>query len=220
VTILDIPPEERAAYVVERGQPIDRRWSFAFERDTRPNLFVPTSGARTHAQFDYVGGILGGDNDYYVVDLSWSRYQTVSRTSVFANRIRVAWEGVHSGEAAVPLDNRLKLGGANTIRGYTEHTIGPVDSTGTPIGGKVVLLGNLELRTPVKGRLWFTLFGDAGNLWSAFDDIAISQTLLSLGVGIQYLAPVGPIRLDYARRVIHPDHPKSDRLHLSILFAF
>ena len=88
------------------------------------------------------------------------------------------------------------------------------------MGGKVVLLGNLELRTPMKGKFWFTLFGDAGNDWATFHDVAISETLLSLGVGIQYIAPVGPIRLDYARRVIHPGHPKSDRVHLSILFAF
>lgn len=220
VTILDIPAEDRANYLVERGQPINRRWSMSLERDTRPNLFVPTSGARTHGQFDYVGGILGGDNDYYVMDLSWARYQTVGRTSVLANRFRVAWEGVHSGEVSVPLEYRLQLGGANSIRGYSEKSVGPVDSLGTPIGGKVILLGNLELRTPVKGRLWFTLFGDAGNNWATFHDIALAQTLLSLGVGVQYIAPVGPIRLDYARRVIHRGHPRSDRLHLSILFAF
>lgn len=220
VKILNIPPEDRQAYLVERGEPINRRWSFALERDTRPNLFVPTSGARTHAEFDYVGGFLGGDNDYYVVDLSWARYQTVSRSSVFASRIRVAWEGVHSGASSIPLEFLLKLGGANSIRGYTEQTLGAVDSTGTPIGGKVVLLGNLELRTPVKGKFWFTLFGDAGNDWATFHDVAIGETLLSLGLGIQYIAPVGPIRLDYARRVIHPGHPKSDRVHLSILFAF
>jgi len=81
-------------------------------------------------------------------------------------------------------------------------------------------LGNIELRTPVKGKLWFTLFGDAGNSWDSFKDIALAQALLSLGIGVQYIAPVGPIRLDYARRVIHPLHPKSDRVHLSILFAF
>jgi len=220
LTILDIPADERAAYLAERALPINRRWSLYLERDTRPNLFVPTSGARTRAEFDFVGGPLGGDNDYYVADLSWSRYQTVSRTSVFASRLRVAWQGVHSGATAVPILYRLKLGGANSIRGYTEQTIGPVDSTGSPIGGKVVLLGNMELRTPMKGKFWFTLFGDAGNNWASFDEVAVSQMLLSLGVGLQYIAPVGPIRLDYARRVMHPGHPKSDRVHLSILFAF
>jgi outer membrane protein insertion porin family len=78
----------------------------------------------------------------------------------------------------------------------------------------------LELRTPVKGKLWFTLFGDAGNNWLRFRDIRLDDMLVSMGVGLQYLAPVGPIRLDYARRVVHPGHPKSDRVHLSILFSF
>jgi outer membrane protein insertion porin family len=220
VTILDIPDEERESYLADRGEPINRRWSFTLERDTRPNLFVPTSGARSRIYLEYVGGILGGKNDYYEVDLSWARFQTVNAPSVFASRIRVAWQGVHSGEDAVPIDDRLYLGGANSIRGYSEKAVGQFDESGTALGGKVVLLANLELRTPVKGKFWFTLFGDAGNNWLRYQDVSLRETLVSIGIGWQYIAPVGPIRLDYARRVIHPGHPKSDRLHLSILFAF
>ena len=70
------------------------------------------------------------------------------------------------------------------------------------------------------GKLWFTLFGDAGNNWPAFHEVSLKEMLISVGVGGQYVAPVGPIRLDYARRVLHPGHPASDRVHLSILFAF
>jgi outer membrane protein assembly factor BamA len=78
----------------------------------------------------------------------------------------------------------------------------------------------MELRTPVIWKFWFTFFGDAGNNWGRFRDVRLDEFLVSVGLGWQYMAPVGPIRLDYARRVVHPTYPASDRLHLSILFAF
>jgi outer membrane protein insertion porin family len=220
VRVYGASPERAEELLNQQGISIRRRWSLALERDTRPNIFIPTSGAHTRLEAEYAGGFLGGQNDFYKVDFSWSRYQVVSAPSVFASRFRVGWARPHGDKGFVPFIDRFKLGGANSIRGYAERSVGPLDSLGAPIGGEVILLGNLELRTPVKGKFWFTLFGDAGNNWSHFRDINLDDILVSIGIGWEYLAPVGPIRLDYARRVVHPGHPTSDRLHLSILFAF
>jgi outer membrane protein insertion porin family len=220
VDVSDVPKEAVAEILEEEGKSIRRRLSFALERDTRPNLFVPTSGARTRVDLEFTGGPLGGADDFYSTDFSWARYQTVSSASVFASRIRFGWKNVHSGGASIPTDERFYLGGANSIRGYAEDGVGPTDSSGSAIGGRVVTLMNFELRTPVHGPWWFTTFADLGNNWARFHDIRFDRLLFSIGVGLQYIAPVGPIRLDYARRVVHPGHPQSDRLHLSILFSF
>jgi len=221
VTIYGIPADQREALLAQQGINVRRRWTAAVERDTRPNVFIPTSGARTRIDGEYVGGILGGASDFYKLDISWARYQTVSAPTVLASRFRLAWANTHSGGTFIPTIDRFFLGGANSIRGYAENTIGPVDdSTGAPTGGRVVALANLELRTPVVPKLWFTLFLDAGNNFSEFRQVVLKDMLLSLGIGWQYIAPVGPVRLDYARRVVHPHYPKSDRLHLSILFSF
>ena len=91
---------------------------------------------------------------------------------------------------------------------------------GTPAGGKVIAVANLEMRPPVVWKFWCTVFGDVGNNWRRFRNINGDDFLVSLGVGLQYVSPVGPLRLDYARRVVHPGHPASDRLHLAILFAY
>jgi outer membrane protein insertion porin family len=218
--ISDVPREAEDEILREEGLRKRRQLAFALERDTRPNLFVPTSGARTRLDVAYTGGPLGGDDDYYSANFSWSRYQVVSKASVFASRIRLGWKNVHSGGSTIPSFDRFYLGGANSIRGYAENSVGPADTSGAALGGRVVTLANLELRTPLAGNWWTTLFGDAGNNWSSFHNIRLDQMLFSLGAGLQYVAPVGPIRLDYARRVIHPAHPRSDRVHLSILFAF
>jgi len=220
VNIYGIPQEQRQSLLDEAGITIKRRWKMALERDTRPNLFLPAAGARTRLDFDYVGGLLGGASDFYKVDFSWARYQVISTPTILATRLRVGWAGLHSGGTIIPTVDRFYLGGANSIRGYSENSVGPVNTLGVPTGGRVIALANFELRTPMTGKLWFTLFGDAGNNWPAFHEISLKEMLISVGVGGQYVAPVGPIRLDYARRVLHPGHPASDRVHLSILFAF
>ncbi|MEW5700621.1 MAG: BamA/TamA family outer membrane protein [Candidatus Zixiibacteriota bacterium] len=221
VTIYGIPADQYQTFLEQQGISVRRRWTVAAERDTRPNVFIPTSGARTRVDGEYVGGVLGGADDFYKLDISWARYQIVSAPTVLASRFRLAWANTHSGGTLIPTLDRFYLGGANSIRGYAENTIGPVDdSTGAPIGGRVVTMANLELRTPAVSKLWFTLFLDAGNNFADFRRVALKDMLVSLGIGWQYIAPVGPIRLDYARRVVHPRYPKSDRLHLSILFSF
>lgn len=220
VDISDVPSEAEDEILKEEGISVRRRWTVSIDRDTRPNLFVPTNGAHTHIDFQFVGGPLGGADDFYKVDFSWARYQVISPPSVLATRLRIAWANLHSGGTSIPTLDRYYLGGANSIRGYSENTVGPVDTLGSAIGGEVVTLLNLEMRSPFNDHWWFTLFGDVGNNWSNFHDVQLDMMLLSVGVGLEYIAPVGPLRLDYARRVLHPGHPKSDRVHLSILFAF
>jgi outer membrane protein insertion porin family len=83
------------------------------------------------------------------------------------------------------------------------------------MGGNALLLTNLELRfdIPVLSRINFTgaIFFDGGNVWQNAADIKISDFKLlksssdvdindyrySVGLGIRYNTPVGPIRLDY-----------------------
>lgn len=220
VNIYGIPEDRREDYVKEEGISIKRRFRVALERDTRPNRFVPTSGANTRLDAEYVGGILGGAEDFYKIDASWARYLVVSAPTVIATRLRLAWVKSHSNSGFVPTVDRFYLGGANSIRGYAENTVGPKDSTGTPEGGQVVMLANMELRTPMSSKFWFTFFMDAGNNFGRFREVTIGDMLISIGVGLQYIAPVGPLRLDYARRVVHPKYAPSDRVHLSILFSF
>jgi outer membrane protein insertion porin family len=212
---IDRPIEE---ILREKGITIKRKAVFALEKDSRPNIFVPAAGSLSRVDVEYAGGPLGGDVDFYKIVGSWARYQTVS-ASVFATRFQFGWVKSHSGSGPVPTIDRFYLGGANSIRGYPENRVGPTID-GTPEGGAVIGVANLELRTPVIWKFWFTVFGDAGNNWRRFRRMSSQDVLVSLGAGVQYASPVGPLRVDYARRIIHPGHLASDRLHLAILFAF
>jgi outer membrane protein assembly factor BamA len=68
-----------------------------------------------------------------------------------------------------------------------------------PVGGEVLLEGNLELRFPLPipgGRVRGAAFLDAGQVWLTPSDVSLRDIVATPGVGVRYYSPVGPIRFD------------------------
>ncbi len=93
-----------------------------------------------------------------------------------------------------------------------------------PVGGQVYGFGTVELRVPLVS--WFTVAGfvDAGMVWANWAAMQEQWPLPSVGGGIRYKSPVGPIRLDFAYRLNHdPLWDPQNRywnLHFSLSEAF
>jgi len=65
-----------------------------------------------------------------------------------------------------------------------------------PIGGTRVIEGNLEIRFGLGREFEFVTFGDFGQVWGADQTVALTDLEFTPGVGVRYLSPVGPIRVD------------------------
>ncbi|HSH46515.1 MAG TPA: BamA/TamA family outer membrane protein [Longimicrobiales bacterium] len=68
-----------------------------------------------------------------------------------------------------------------------------------PAGGEVLLEGNLELRFPLPvggGKLRGAAFLDAGQVWTTSADVDMGDVVATPGIGVRYMSPVGPIRVD------------------------
>lgn len=112
----------------------------------------------------------------------------------------------------IPLPERFFAGGGASLRGFSLNQAGPRDPvTGFPIGGLALLTFNQELRFPMKlpfvgNRLGGTVFYDGGNVYSDVNHITLrwkSPAITDLnyfsntvGFGIRYPTPVGPVRFD------------------------
>ena len=110
----------------------------------------------------------------------------------------------------LPASVRFFAGGDTSIRGFSYQGIGPVNEDGQVIGGRHMMVGSVEMDYPIKERWGVAAFSDGGN---AFNDFSQYDTRVSVGVGVRWRSPLGPIRVDIARPV---DADRNWRLHLSM----
>ncbi|MDH4223681.1 MAG: outer membrane protein assembly factor BamA [candidate division Zixibacteria bacterium] len=223
IKIYGIPPDKEEEFKMEKGINIRRKMSFSVEKDTRSNPFIPTTGSYFLIYNELVGGFLKGDNHFYKTILTWNRYNPLGEKGeldILATRVKIGYVQKLFRDKFVPTFDRFYAGGAYTIRGYLENTLGPKDSKGENIGGGFMMLANSEIRRNLFWKFGYTVFLDAGNVWAEPKDFNFSDIRVTAGAGLQFFTPVGPIRLDYARRIIRDDDPSGGRFHLAILYAF
>jgi len=220
VNITGIPPDQTDALRQEEGISVQRKFELAYELDSRNNLLLPIDGYYVRVESERTGGFLGGDNHFVKIDARASAYQNISGSNVYAWQYRLGWAVGTESIPYVPTIDRLYLGGAKTIRGYRSNEIGPKNENGSAAGGHVVLQTNQEIRRPLFWKLWGSTFVDIGNNYDKFDEVRWDNLLISAGIGLQYISPVGPVRIDYGHRLVHPGFEEKGRFHLSILYAF
>ena len=222
VRIFDVDTAQARIYRNELGISVDRKVAFVLETDTRPllNKFNPSYGALTQYEFDYVGGLLGGDNSFGRLVYSWSKYNTFTRNGVFASRLKLGWVTAFGKSTEVPTRERFYLGGAYTVRGFGENELGPKDDKGNPAGGEAMGIINLELRKPLFWQIWGSTFADCGYNVAKIENLSLRSPAVTFGVGVQWMSPVGPIRVDYGRRTTINRYPAGGSFHFSILYAF
>ena len=169
-------------------------------RDSRNHFFNPTEGSDHSISVEYAGEpILGGSNDFIkvIADTGW--YIPVWWNHVVVLHGRMGWMGDHSG-GEIPMYEKFFLGGINTLRGFDYQEVGPKDpETRDTIGGECMAQINLEYRFPLvaKAGLVGVLFHDMGNVWTKEQGYDFSDLRKSVGAGIRWYSPMGPLRLEY-----------------------
>jgi outer membrane translocation and assembly module TamA len=127
-----------------------------------------------------------------------THYWDLRRLGVVAASVRAG--GIEPlGDRPVSIAERFFAGGRTTHRAYDRDELGIPGETlidGKPIGGKGLLLLNLDYRFPLVGALGGTLFVDAGNVWSEWRSVRLRQVKPGVGLGLRYLTPIGPLRVE------------------------
>lgn len=126
--------------------------------------------------------------------------------------------------ALIPLPERFFAGGAYGPRGWIVDGVGPqvITPSGEPFatGGNALLLGGAELRYDLSRSFQVATFLDMGNVYPEVRDLTIADLRKSVGLGLRYLTPIGPIRLDYGHKLHRLQGETPGRLHLTIGYAF
>ena len=110
----------------------------------------------------------------------------------------------------VPYNLRYFTGGDQSLRGFDYKSLTP-QIEGFKIGGQALAVGSLEYNYQFKEGWRAAVFSDFGN---AYDKDFSNDTEYSVGLGVRWASPIGPIRIDVASGISDDNHPI--RLHFFI----
>ncbi|MBM3772219.1 MAG: hypothetical protein FJW27_13245 [Acidimicrobiia bacterium] len=232
---------ENDRLLVDRLFPQVRLSSFSLSaiRDARDDLIDPTSGTYLSANAQVAGRRIGSEVGYLKSYWTGQLFRSVPELHrmVVATSVRV---GVASGFPRVgtivddegkevsatvrdlPASERFFAGGDTTVRGYALDQLGTADTLtgGFPKGGNALVVFNAELRLPVGRGLGLVGFFDTGNVFARTAAIDLGQLRSSLGFGVRYRSPVGPIRVDMGFKANRRPGEDPTAVHISLGQAF
>ena len=203
-------------------------------RNQTNSVLDPTAGGIVTASLTHSSRLVGSDTLYEFNrgQVEVSHYYPIGRRGAFAWRvlrgtilparsISFARQSVRF----VPPDQRFYGGGPNSVRGYPRNELGPrvyvTDSIivngadtayrnlqASATGGNAIFVANAELRFPTPlfpDRMRVALFADVGQVWER-DVATVGGVRFTPGVGVRFVTPLGPVRLDAAYNG-YPDEP-------------
>jgi len=224
IKISDISSTASDDLKAEEGTNIVSSTEYGLTYDSRDNVFNPTKGDLATTSLQVAGGPFGGDKNFWKSFNRYSHYVPLWHGSSLEMRGRLGYGQAYGDSEKIPIYERFFAGGAYSVRGYRERKIGPVDSSsGDPIGGESVVIGNLEYTYPMLDFLRLAAFYDIGNVWAKGNDIGTSGYKAGAGVGFRLKTPIGPIMLDYGvplNKESGEDEKGGGRFHFSMSQSF
>lgn len=204
-------------------------WASSFyasiKRDTTDRRINPTKGMTHQFSTEYGGGILGGDDDFikYIADAN--HYFPVFLETVIHLHAQAGYIMENGGEEIPPFE-RFFLGGMNSVRGYEERSISPLyddrDASegyeeGDEKGGNKSFFFNAEYLVPLHKEMGIVglVFFDAGKAWDE-DEKIDADLYKSVGAGVRWYSPLGPLRLEYGYPLDEIDNERKGRFEFSV----
>ncbi|OCC14909.1 Outer membrane protein assembly factor YaeT precursor [Dissulfuribacter thermophilus] len=176
-----------------------RAISLGLRYDTRNDYYLPTIGWNNSINTEYAGGVLGGDSAYIKVEGTLSYYHQLWKSLV--GHIRVGSGYITQGTGGkLPVYERFFLGGIDSIRGYKYGRVSPIDpATGERVGGEFMAYAQTEGIFPLIRDMGLhgVVFFDTGNVWENFSNAGFGDVRYSVGFGVRWLSPMGPLRIEW-----------------------
>ncbi len=179
--------------------------------------FSPERGISLMMGFKMNGHFFGSDFNYTRLWADFRNYHDIGNLTL---AVRAMAGGIKSADedGFIPVEDRFYSGGSNSVRGWNRSELGPKRESGTPMGGKSVAEGSIEVRYPLFWRLSGVVFMDGGNVWTKSYTYKLNDLAYASGPGIRIETPIGPIRLDIGFPVWN--EKKSPQVFISVGQAF
>lgn len=195
-------------------------FAFGFRNDRRDDFLDPSDGLLVNLTVKEKGLLFRSDREFLEFAGEGRFYWRLPLGLVLATKVLggALFDLSDSGE--IPNIERYFGGGLSSVRGWGFEELAPRDEGGAVVGGKSRVEGSVELRAKMGRYLGAVAFVDAGNVDAEFDAFNPGLLKWTVGAGLRYLSPVGPIRVDLARRMSEDAFVSRHQVHLSLGQAF
>ena len=190
-------------------------------RDSRDSALAPTAGryARVNAEWS-----AAGDVRYLRSNLQFQQYLPLWPRFALGFNAELGF-GKGLGGRQYPVFKNFYGGGLGSVRVFEQNSLGVIDPTGAYIGGAKKFNANLELYLPVPGTgndksLRIFVFGDTGNVWRDGEKMTYDSLRTSVGLGLSWLSPVGPLKLSYGSPIRKQPTDRIQKFQFQIGTAF
>lgn len=190
-------------------------------RDGRDSLIAPTRGRYQRINLEL--GMLG-DTRYGRADYQFQQYIPLTKSYTIGLNAEIGY-GKGLGGKPYPVFKNFYGGGLGSVRGFEQSTFGPVDIEGAFVGGSKRINLNTEFYVPFPGAgndrsLRLFSYADAGYVWGEQESVSLDDFRASVGVGISWLSPVGPLKLSFGKPIRYQDTDRIQRLQFQIGSVF
>lgn len=190
------------SFLATHGSQYDQfPFNIAWTHNGLDRALFPTSGWKN--SFGASVTIPGSTLNYYQLHNSLKVYTPLYDEFILYLKGDIGYGAGLNSDSSLPFFERYFAGGVGTVRGFEQNSLGMVDGSGRALGGNAKLVGTAELYFP---RLFLTnigwrpsIFVDAGNVYNG--SIRLNKINSAVGVGVQWLSPMGPLSLSYAQRI-------------------
>ncbi|MDX8413730.1 MAG: outer membrane protein assembly factor BamA [Mariprofundales bacterium] len=181
--------------------------------DTRDRTISSHSGQHASLGISVAG--LGGVRRFVEFSAKERAYFSIGKDFVLSPQVEGRYIQGYGGRE-VPLARRYSMGGVGSLRGFDVFGVSLRDK-GEPIGGNGMMRGAVDLFFPLPGirteGFRGVLFTETGSTWgnanSTFNgrSISVRQPFsgslfrVSAGFGVEWLSPVGPVALIWAKAI-------------------
>ena len=200
--------------------------NMSFANDTRNRAIFPDRGGIQRISGEIA--LPGGDLEYYKFTYLNQRYFKLTRNLTLGLKGEIGYGDGYGATESLPFFENFLAGGARSVRGYQDNTLGPKiqDATsasfGDPLGGNLKTVASAELIFPVPfvkdTRSWrFSAFVDAGNVYGANEDFELDELRYAAGLGVTWLSPFGA--LSFSLATPFNDQPDDDTKAFQFTFG-
>ncbi|QXH49382.1 autotransporter assembly complex protein TamA [Pseudomonas fakonensis] len=182
--------------------------SFSYLRSD--NRIDPHHGYRLQFDLQAAKEGLGSDTNLIHGNVLLKGLTTLGERHRLLGRVQFGGSATNGYQQNIPPSLRFFAGGDQSVRGYDYQSLSPENNKGDKIGGRYLVAGSAEYQYSVAEKWRVATFIDQGN---SFNSLELPSLKTGVGIGVRWVSPVGPLRLDLARAL---DDDGGLRLHFSM----